>query len=79
VSTLLGFLAYYTGLHRGVQPTTAAVATTVEPVVAGLLAVVFLQEKLTALMLGGMAFILLSVLLVRPETESTGLPIPPAP
>jgi len=79
VSTLLGFLAYYTGLHRGVRPTTAAVSTAIEPVVAGLLAVVFLQEKLTALMLGGMALILLSVLLVRPETESTGSPIPSAP
>jgi DME family drug/metabolite transporter len=79
VSTLLGFLAYYTGLHRGVQPTTVAISTAVEPVFAGLLAVLILQEKLTALMVVGVVFILLSILLVRPKPEPASVSVPSAP
>ncbi|BAH51410.1 DMT family transporter [Rhodococcus opacus] len=79
VSTLLGFIAYYTGLHRGVHPTTAGVSTAVEPVVAGVLAVLVLGEHLTVLTAAGMALILAGVLLVRPRTDSAEAPTPPGP
>ncbi|MFC9557611.1 DMT family transporter [Rhodococcus sp. NPDC056960] len=79
VSTLLGFIAYYAGLHRGVHPTTAGVSTAVEPVVAGVLAVLVLGEHLTVLTVAGMALILTGVLLVRPHTDSAEAPTPPGP
>ena len=69
LSTLLGFFAYFAGLHRGVPPTTAAVSTAIEPVVAGVLAVLVLGERLTGVTIAGMALILAGVLLVRPRDE----------
>jgi DME family drug/metabolite transporter len=79
VSTLLGFIAYFAGLHRGVHPTTAGVATAVEPVVAGVLAVLVLGEHLTMLTVAGMALILAGVLLVRPRTDRAAAATPPGP
>ncbi|WP_432545838.1 DMT family transporter [Kineococcus sp. SYSU DK004] len=66
VATVLGYLAYYSGLHEGVHPSTVAVCTLLEPVVAGVLALVLLHERFGWTAAVGAGLIMLAVVLARP-------------
>ncbi|PZF62963.1 EamA family transporter [Curtobacterium sp. MCBD17_013] len=66
VQTVLGYLAFYGGLQRGVAATTAAVLSLVEPLVATVLSVVVLHEPLTVAGVVGIVLLLVAVVLVRP-------------
>jgi DME family drug/metabolite transporter len=73
-STLLGFLFYYAGLHRGIHPTTAAVPVALETVIAGILAILVLGEHLSVLATAGMVLIVAGVLLARPRVQKNSMP-----
>jgi len=79
VPTVLAYLAFYGGLHRGVPSTTAAILSLIEPVTATVLAVLVLHERLTAPMVIGILLLLAAVVLVRPSRAGEGAIAPPVP
>ncbi|GAA4161762.1 EamA family transporter [Gryllotalpicola daejeonensis] len=66
VPTVLAYLAFFGGLHRGVPSTSAAILSLIEPVTATVLAVSVLREPLTLAASAGIVLLLLAVVLVRP-------------
>jgi drug/metabolite transporter (DMT)-like permease len=78
VSTVVGMLAFFAGLRR-TGPSTAAILSTVEPVVTAALAAVTLGEFLTPEQLAGGLLVLSSVavLQLRPRTRRTARPTGP--
>lgn len=69
--TVVGYLAFYAGLQKGVSPAAAAVLSLLEPVAATVLAIVLLGQHLAILAGVGIAILLAAVLLVR-EPERPG-------
>lgn len=71
VSTVVALVAFFAGLER-IGPTSAAMTSTLEPLVTVAAASVFLGESLRPLSLAGGALILASLLvLTRPPRKST--------
>ena len=62
ISTILPYFAYTAGLKR-LQPSTAAIAATIEPVVGTLVGIIIFGEVLTFSSLAGMCLILVAILL----------------
>ena len=77
VSTVLAMLTFFAGLRR-TGPSTAAVLSTVEPVVTTVLAVLLLGESLTTAQLAGGLLVLAAVAVCRPP-QRTAASVPPVP
>ena len=62
LSTILPYFAYTAGLKR-LQPSTAAIAATVEPVIGTLVGIIIFGESLTWVAMSGMLLILCAIFL----------------
>ena len=78
VGTLLPFLLYIWAVAR-VRAERAAIAATLEPVLAAALAWVWLGEELSALQVVGGGLVLGAVLMLQPNARKSPDPKPPRP
>ncbi|MGW1448909.1 DMT family transporter [Micromonospora sp. NPDC002411] len=77
VSTVVAMLTFFAGLRR-TGPSTAAILSTVEPVVTAVLATVVLGENLTVVQLVGGALVLSSVVVLQRQPVRAQPPRDPA-
>ncbi|GIE76862.1 hypothetical protein Aph02nite_28120 [Actinoplanes philippinensis] len=77
VSTVLASLTFFAGLRR-TGPSTAAILSTVEPVITTTLAAVLLGEFLTPAQLAGGALVLASVAVVQLRPRRPVVPVVPS-
>jgi drug/metabolite transporter (DMT)-like permease len=67
-STLVPFALYFAGIHR-IRATRASITSMLEPVIAGVVAYVFLDETMYFLQLVGAGFVLGGIVLLQIERE----------
>ena len=67
--TILPFGLYFEGVKR-IKPTHASITATLEPISAGIIAAVFLDEKMAALQLIGGVIVIASIIVLQFQTAA---------
>ncbi len=70
VGSVIPYAAYLKGMSLGVEGGNASVIATLEPIVASLMGVVFLQDSITALAVVGICIMLLGIIIAAKASEA---------